>query len=55
MSRGFEHVAIAVLVPCYNEARTIRSVVSAFRDALPRAADHVTTTTPSDGTATLAL
>jgi glycosyltransferase involved in cell wall biosynthesis len=54
MSRGFEHVAIAVLVPCYNEARTIRSVVSAFRDALPRAAIYVYDNNSSDGTATLA-
>ena len=54
MSRRREDVTVAVLVPCYNEARTIRSVISAFRAALPRAAIYVYDNNSSDGTAGLA-
>lgn len=45
---------IAVLVPCYNEAATVRSVVAGFRDALPEAVVHVYDNASDDGTADLA-
>lgn len=41
----------AVLVPCYNEAATIASVVHAFRRALPQATVYVFDNNSSDGTA----
>lgn len=41
----------AVLVPCYNEAATIASVVHAFRQALPQATVYVFDNNSSDGTA----
>lgn len=32
---------IAVLIPCYNESRTIEKVVKDFKEALPEAAIYV--------------
>ena len=32
---------IAVLVPCYNEAKTIGKVISDFRESLPEAVIYV--------------
>ena len=46
--------AIAVLIPCYNEAATIGNVVSSFRLALPTADIYVYDNNSSDGTAELA-
>lgn len=43
--------AIAVLLPCYNEERTIGAVVRGFRAALPGAAIHVYDNNSSDLTA----
>ena len=43
--------AIAVLIPCYNEERTIGDVVTRFRTALPGAAIHVYDNNSSDLTA----
>lgn len=42
---------IAVLIPCYNEERTIGDVVTRFRAALPGAAIHVYDNNSSDLTA----
>ena len=41
---------IAVLIPCYNESRTIEKVVSDFRRALPEAVIYVYDNNSSDGT-----
>lgn len=40
---------IAVLVPCYNEAKTIKKVVSDWRKALPKAKIYVYDNNSSDG------
>lgn len=45
---------IAVLIPCYNEARTIGKVVSDFRAVLPEAAVYVYDNNSTDGTAEIA-
>lgn len=45
---------IAVLIPCYNEAETIRKVVRDHRAALPEAAIYVYDNNSTDGTAELA-
>jgi glycosyltransferase involved in cell wall biosynthesis len=45
---------IAVLVPCYNEATTIGSVVRDFQQALPSATIYVFDNNSSDGTANVA-
>lgn len=41
---------IAVLIPCYNEAKTIGKVVSDFRKQLPEAVVYVYDNNSSDGT-----
>lgn len=41
---------IAVLIPCYNEERTIAAVVRGFRDVLPGAAVYVYDNNSGDGT-----
>ena len=48
------HVAIAVLIPCYNEAVTIGEVVRDFRAALPQARVYVYDNNSSDDTARIA-
>jgi glycosyltransferase involved in cell wall biosynthesis len=45
---------LAVLIPCYNEAKTVAKVVADFRAALPEAAIYVYDNNSTDGTATLA-
>jgi len=45
---------VAVLIPCYNEAATVRKVVSDFRAAIPEAAIYVFDNNSTDGTADLA-
>lgn len=45
---------VAVLVPCYNEAATIRKVVEDFRRVLPAAQILVFDNNSTDGTATVA-
>jgi len=47
----FGHVRIAVLVPCYNEAVTVGSVVQGFLAALPDAKVYVFDNCSSDDTA----
>lgn len=46
---------IAVLLPCYNEATTIASVVRGFREALPTARIYVYDNNSTDGTALQAM
>ena len=41
---------VAVLVPCYNEARAIAKVVADFRAALPDATIYVYDNNSTDGT-----
>lgn len=45
---------IAVLIPCYNESKTIEKVVSDFRRILPEAVVYVYDNNSSDGTAEIA-
>jgi len=45
---------VAVLIPCYNESKTIEKVVTDFRRALPEAAIYVYDNNSSDGTAEIA-
>lgn len=51
---GRRRPRIAVLIPCYNEALTVVSVVNAFRKALPDAVIYVYDNNSTDGTAELA-
>lgn len=46
---------IAVLIPCYNEEKTVGKVVRDFRSALPEAVVYVYDNNSSDRTAELAL
>lgn len=48
---GLDDLAIAILIPCYNEERTIGDVVARFRAALPRASVYVYDNNSSDLTA----
>lgn len=48
---GPDDLAIAILIPCYNEERTIGDVVARFRAALPRASVYVYDNNSSDLTA----
>ena len=45
---------IAVLIPCYNESKTIEKVVADFRRVLPEAVVYVYDNNSSDGTAEIA-
>lgn len=42
---------VAVLIPCYNEARTIAKVVKDFHSALPKATIFVYDNNSTDNTA----
>ena len=41
---------IAVLIPCYNESKTIEKVVKDFKTALPNATIYVYDNNSKDGT-----
>ena len=45
---------IAVLIPCYNESKTVEKVVTDFRRVLPEATIYVYDNNSTDGTAELA-
>ena len=45
---------IAVLIPCYNESRTVEQVVTDFRRAVPDAVIYVYDNNSTDGTAEIA-
>lgn len=51
----FDDLKIAVLLPCYNEAATIASVVRGFRTVLPGAQIYVYDNNSTDGTALAAM
>ena len=48
------HKSIAVLIPCYNESKTIGKVVSDFKRELPEADIYVYDNNSTDGTAEIA-
>lgn len=50
----FQDLKIAVLLPCYNEAISIRETIEAFRTALPSARIYVFDNNSTDNTATVA-
>ena len=41
---------IAVLIPCYNESKTIRKVIEDFKRVLPEAVIYVYDNNSTDGT-----
>ena len=45
---------VAVLIPCYNESKTVKKVVEDFRKSLPDAAIYVYDNNSTDGTGELA-
>ena len=45
---------IAVLIPCYNESKTIKKVIEEYREALPEADIYVYDNNSTDGTAEIA-
>ncbi len=45
-----EDTKIAVLIPCYNEAKTIEKVVKDYKEVLPNASIYVYDNNSSDGT-----
>ena len=49
-----KHLQIAVIIPCYNEAATVKSVVVGFKRALPSAHIVVFDNNSSDETSTVA-
>lgn len=51
---AFDGLAVAVLIPCYNEAPTIAGVVDGFRRALPGARVYVFDNNSTDDTAAVA-
>ena len=50
----FDSLRLAVLIPCYNEAATVRSVVRDFRAALPNASIYVFDNNSTDNTSDVA-
>jgi len=54
MDADFGALRIAVLIPCYNEALAVRSVIQGFAKALPTATILVYDNNSTDGTAELA-
>ncbi len=51
---GDRSLRVAVLVPCFNEALTIASVIAGFRAALPEALIYIYDNNSTDGTAEIA-
>ena len=45
---------IAVLIPCYNESKTIEKVVTDWKKEIPEAVNYVYDKNSSDGTAEIA-
>lgn len=45
---------IAVLIPCYNESKTIKKVIEDFKRELPEATIYVYDNNSSDNTAEIA-
>lgn len=55
MSKTFVDKEIAVLIPCYNESKTIGKVVDDFKEVLPEATIYVYDNNSKDGTDSIAL
>ena len=53
-TQAYRGNAVAIILPCYNEAPAIAQVVADFRAALPEASIHVFDNASSDGTADVA-
>ena len=53
-SKSGKHPSIAVLIPCYNEALTIKKVVEDFKAAIPSATIYVFDNNSTDETAAIA-
>ncbi len=51
---NFENYSIAVLIPCYNEERTVGQVIADFREQLPHARIYVYDNNSTDRTADIA-
>ena len=45
---------IAILIPCYNESKTIEKVIKDYKKAIPEATIYVYDNNSSDGTADIA-
>ena len=41
---------VAVLIPCFNEAKTIKKVINDFKEVLPEAVIYVYDNNSTDGT-----
>lgn len=52
---SLDHIKVAVLIPCYNEAKAIGDVVHSFQQALPNASVYVYDNNSSDDTIEVAL
>ena len=50
-----DRLDVAVLIPCYNEADTIRNTVRGFRGSVPSARIYVFDNNSHDGTAEIAV
>jgi len=55
IERDLSTLSIAVLIPCYNEAATVRKVIRDFRSALPSADIYVFDNNSNDETVAYAL
>lgn len=53
-SEKLSHLSVAILVPCYNEALTIKKVVEDFKAALPNSTVYVYDNNSKDGTSDIA-
>lgn len=54
-TKNGDHPKIAVLIPCYNEAKTISKVIKGYKKALPEAEIYVYNNNSSDNSKELAL
>ena len=51
---SYSDKSIAVLIPCYNESQTIKTVIESFREQIPSAKIYVYDNNSTDGTDTTA-
>ena len=50
MKKDMKNIVIAVLVPCYNEAKTVEKVIKDYKKVLPNADIYVYDNNSTDGT-----
>ena len=50
MKKDMKNIVIAVLVPCYNEAKTVGKVIKDYKKVLPNADIYVYDNNSTDGT-----